>query len=163
MMPLAPDSRTGLTSPHDVAQAVFVDTRDRALGFLDVFGASGLLTTTAVPDVEHGARAARLLLDRPKSQRPTGIVAQSDLLAAGVVRAAEELGLRVPEDLSVTGFDGVDLPWFPGTLTTIDQQGVAKGRRLGALLQRLLDGERPRDELQPTTLRLGTTTAPAPG
>jgi DNA-binding LacI/PurR family transcriptional regulator len=162
MMPLAPESRTGLTSPDDVAQAVFVDARDRASGFLDVFGASDLLTTTAVPDVEHGARAARLLLDRPRPQRPTGIVAQSDLLAAGVVRAAEELGLRVPDDLSVTGFDGVDLPWFPGTLTTIDQQGVAKGRRLGALLQRLLDGERPRDELQPTTLRLGTTTAPPP-
>ena len=162
MMPLGPDTRTGLVTADALASALFVDTRDRGLGFLDVFGSLDSLVTTAVPDVEHGARAARLLLERPQAQRPTAIVAQSDLLAAGAVRAAEELGLRVPEDLSVTGFDGVDLPWFPGSLTTIDQQGVAKGRRLGALLQRLLDGERPRDELQPTTLRLGTTTAPPP-
>lgn len=162
MMPLGPDSRTRLVGRDQVDRAVFVDTRDRALGFLDVFGPADALATTAVPDVEHGARAARLLLDRPAAERPTAIVAQSDLLAAGVVRAAEELGLRVPADLSVTGFDGVDLPWLPGRLTTIDQQGVTKGRRLGALLQQLLDGQRPSDEVQPTSLRVGTTTGPPP-
>ena len=94
------------------------------------------------------------------AQRPTAIVAQSDLLAMGVVRAAEELGLRVPEDLSVTGFDGVELPWFAGTLTTIDQHGGAKGRLMGEMLRSLLDGDRPDDAVQRTDLRVGTTTAP---
>jgi DNA-binding LacI/PurR family transcriptional regulator len=69
----------------------------------------------------------------------------------------------VPEDLSVTGFDGVELPWFAGTLTTVDQHGEQKGRRLGELLRRILDGERPQDEVQDTDLRLGTTTAPPAG
>lgn len=162
MMPLGPDSTTGPSSRAQLATSVFLDTRDRALGFLEVFPEPTGMAVTAVPDVEHGAAAARWLLDRPVPHRPTAIVAQSDLLAAGAVRAAEELGLRVPQDLSVTGFDGVELPWFPGTLTTVDQGGVDKGRRLGGLLRRMLDGERPHDEQQPTRLVVGTTTGPAP-
>ena len=67
----------------------------------------------------------------------------------GVVRAAEELGLRVPEDLSVTGFDGVELPWFAGTLTTIDQHGLRQGPADGRDAPQLLDGERPDDAVQP--------------
>ena len=59
--------------------------------------------------------------------RPTAVVAQADLLAAGVVRAAEALGLRVPQDLTVTGFDGVDLPWLDHVLTTVEQPGRRQG------------------------------------
>ena len=44
-------------------------------------------------------------------ERPTAVVAQSDILAAGVLRAAETLGLCVPEDVSVAGFDGAELPY----------------------------------------------------
>jgi DNA-binding LacI/PurR family transcriptional regulator len=160
-MPLRHDSRTGPATRVDVTHAVYADSRDRALGFLDVFP-DGLLAQTRLADVEQGAQAARWLLDRPAEQRPTGVVAQSDLLAMGVVRAADELGLTVPGDVSVTGFDAVELPWFPGVLTTIDQQGEAKGRRMGALLRELLDGRRPPDESLPTRLRVGTTTAPPP-
>jgi DNA-binding LacI/PurR family transcriptional regulator len=160
MMQLGPDNVTAAVSADQLAASVFVDTRDRALGFLEVFEAPTGLAQAAVPDVEQGVAAARLLLDRSESERPTAIVAQSDLLAIGAVRAAEELGLRVPEDLSVTGFDGVELAWFAGTLTTVDQHGLAKGRKLGAMLRRMLDGERPHNEEQPTTLRIGSTTAP---
>ncbi|HEV7196563.1 MAG TPA: substrate-binding domain-containing protein [Pedococcus sp.] len=160
LMPLGPDSTTGPVTVHDLAASVFIDARDRALGFLDVFATPAGLAQAAATDVEQGVRAARLLLDRPEAERPTAIVAQSDLLAVGAVRAAEELGLRVPGDLSVTGFDGVELAWFAGTLTTVDQHGLAKGRRLGALLRRMLDGERPENEQQPTSLRMGSTTGP---
>lgn len=166
MMPLRPDNPTGLVDPGALDGATFGDSRDRARGFLDVHDladdAAGRLAVTSLPDVEQGVIAARLLLDRPEAQRPTAVVAQSDLLAMGVVRAAGELGLRVPEDLSVTGFDGVELPWFAGTLTTMDQYGERKGRRLGELLRVLLDGERPVDEVAPVTLRVGSTTAPPP-
>ncbi|QGN56891.1 LacI family DNA-binding transcriptional regulator [Nostocoides sp. HKS02] len=163
MMPLAPDSATGPASRADLASSVFVDARDRAEGFLEVFPDHGGLAQTSLPDVEQGSAAARQLLDRPAGERPTAIVAQSDLLAMGVVRAAEDLGLSVPRDLSVTGFDGVELPWFAGTLTTVDQHGLAKGRRLGELLRQLLDGERPANQVQATDLRIGTTTAPPAG
>ena len=165
MMPLRPDGETGLVGEEALADATFADSRDRALGFLDVYdlaGADGRLAVTSLPDVEQGAIAARLLLDRPHGTRPTAVVAQSDLLAMGVVRAAGELGLKVPEDLSVTGFDGVELPWFAGTLTTMDQHGEKKGQRLGGLLRQLLDGERPADEVAAVTLRVGTTTTPPP-
>ncbi|TPX01178.1 transcriptional regulator, partial [Schumannella luteola] len=59
--------------------------------------------------VAEGYLAGRALLDVPPADRPTAIVAQSDLLAAGVIRAAEELGIAVPAELSVLGFDGVRL------------------------------------------------------
>jgi DNA-binding LacI/PurR family transcriptional regulator len=160
LMPLGPHQRRGPVTPPELDEAVFVDTRDRALGFLDVHP-DGELVATSVPDVEQGAAAVRPLLERPASRRPTAVVAQSDLLALGVIRAADELGLRVPEDLSVTGFDGIDLPWFTGTLTTVDQQGEAKGRALGAMVRTLLRDGRPAAAVHPTTLRPGTTTAPA--
>ncbi len=64
--------------------------------------------------------------------RPTAVIAQSDLLAAGVIRAAEEAGLRVPEDLSVTGFDGIVVDGLaPYELTTLVQPATDKGRAAG--------------------------------
>jgi DNA-binding LacI/PurR family transcriptional regulator len=161
-MPLRHDSLTGPLSETELAGSVYVDTRDRALGYLDVV-AHPLMARTSLADVEQGAIAARWLLDRPAAERPTAVVAQSDLLAMGVVRAAGDLGLEVPGDVSVTGFDAVELPWFSGLLTTVDQEGVAKGRQLGVMVQQLLDGERPADETLRTPLRVGTTTAPPRG
>ena len=82
--------------------------------------------------VDEGARIARLLLDVPRGERPTAIVAQSDLLAVGVIRAAEQLGLEVPRDLSVLGFDGVRLEGATAhVLTTLVQPAVEKGRAAG--------------------------------
>ena len=105
---------------------------------------------------------ARILLDVPAAVRPTAIVAQADLLAAGAIRAAEALGLRVPEDLTVTGFDGVDLPWLDHVLTTVDQPGAEKGRRMGRLVRLALEGRALSDEPYPVSLRIGTTSAPPP-
>jgi DNA-binding LacI/PurR family transcriptional regulator len=163
LMPTGPTATTAPVSRTEVESGVFVDTRDRALGFLDVAGQGAELVQTERPDLESGTVAARLLLDRPAASRPTAVVAQSDLLAMGVVTAAGELGLRVPDDVSVTGFDGVELPWFAGSLTTVDQQGEAKGRTLGTMVRTLLEGGRPAPATHPTRLRVGTTTAPPRG
>jgi DNA-binding LacI/PurR family transcriptional regulator len=159
-MQLRADSATAPFVSSDLASAAYADARDRALGFLDVFGDEAPMVETAIPDVDEGRRAGRLLLDVPAEQRPTAVVAQSDLLALGAIRAAEDLGLRVPEDLSVTGFDGIDLPWYAGTLTTVLQHGEEKGRQLGAMVQALLAGDTVADLVMPTELRVGTTTAP---
>lgn len=113
--------------------------------------------------VDEGARLARELLDAPASGRPTAIVAQSDLLAVGVIRAAEQLGLEVPRDVSVLGFDGVRLEGaIEGILTTLVQPAVEKGRLaaeavLSALAER---GDAPAS--LHSELRIGTTTGPAP-
>jgi DNA-binding LacI/PurR family transcriptional regulator len=159
-MPLRTDSRTGLVTAEALARTHYPDARDRALGFVDVFGTGAPLAETTVPDIEEGRRAARLLLDVPAAERPTAVVAQSDLLALGTIQVASELGLEVPRDLSVTGFDGIDLPWYAGTLTTVVQHGEEKGRRLGVMVRRLLAGEPQGDVVMPTELRVGTSTAP---
>ena len=71
--------------------------------------------------VEGGRRALHALLDAPGGP-PTGIICSSDLMAIGVIREAESLGLNVPEDLSVVGFDGIDAArWNEPPLTTVEQ------------------------------------------
>jgi LacI family transcriptional regulator len=112
-----------------------------------------------------------LALDEP----PTAIVAASDLMAVGAIRAAAERGLSVPGDLSVVGFDDIMLAAHlqPG-LTTLRQDkaglGAAAARALLAMTsspatEATTDG--PADDPTPTTLpvQLVTrgTTAPAPG
>ncbi len=160
-MNLTNDAVTRRIPASAVSAATYPDARDRALGLLDVFPDADLVEA-GWADLAHGEEAARLLLDVDPTQRPTAIVAQSDLLAAGVVRVAAELGLSVPGDLSVTGFDGLDLPWLDVHLTTVVQDGQTKGRALGAMVAAALQGRATTSREFPVTVRLGdTTTAPA--
>lgn len=70
--------------------------------------------------VDGGYENGLALLSRP--DRPTAIFAGSDMQALGVLRAARELGLRVPEDLSVVGYDNLPLTeWIGPALTTVNQ------------------------------------------
>lgn len=161
-MPMTPRQPTGWLTPTLLEDAIYRDSRDRALGFRRILGARAPVVVAGESDVAQGQRAAGLLLDLPPAVRPTAVVAQSDLLAAGVVRAAQDRGLSVPRDLSVTGFDGVSLPWLPVTLTTIDQHGERKGRRLGEMVRERLAGAPVADEVAPTDLRVGTSTGPPP-
>lgn len=162
-MMLRPGVATGPVTGADLDDAVYPDAAGRARGFLDLAPAGSPMVQVADLTVGAGEEAGRLLLDGPATERPTAVVCQADVLAAGVVRAAEALGLRVPEDVSVTGFDGVDLPWLGTTLTTVLQPGVAKGRALGAMVRRRLEGEPATDEPFAVGLRVGTSTAPPPG
>jgi len=109
--------------------------------------------------VEEGERAAATLLDAP--DRPTALIAQSDVLALGCLRAASTRGLDVPGDLSVAGFDGVDLHLMGSIrLTTIEQPATEKGRAAGRMVAAALAGDTPDDVLLPIVLRIGTTTGP---
>ena len=152
----------GPVSDADLAAADYPDAAGRVRGFRAVAGRDAPVVQARELSVEAGTEAALLLLDVPENERPTAIVAQADLLAAGAVRAAESLGLRVPEDVTVTGFDGVELPWLDHTLTTVLQPGAGKGRALGAMVRRALDGQPVADEPFPVSLRVGTTSAPPP-
>lgn len=161
-MPLRPGSVTGRVTPDDVATAEYPDALGRLLGFRALAGEDAPVAQAHDLTVEEGEAAALLLLDVPADVRPTAVVAQADLLAAGAVRAAESLGLRVPQDVTVTGFDGVDLPWLDHVLTTVLQPGADKGRALGTMVRRVLDGLPVHDEPFPVALRVGTTSAPPP-
>jgi DNA-binding LacI/PurR family transcriptional regulator len=81
-----------------------------------------------------GYQMALKMLKDPES-RPTALLCFNDMVAVGVYRAAHELGLGIPEDLSVVGFDGVDFAEFLGPpLTTVDICPVELGRRAAELL-----------------------------
>ena len=160
-MPLRLDGRRGPVDDARRARAHYRDVRHRLEGVEDVFGPVPAFET-ASNAVDEGARAGRILLDVPVD-RPTAVLAQSDVLAAGVLRAAAELGLRVPDDVSVGGFDGADLPWLGDVrLTTVVQPTEEKGRRAAAAAMDLVAGRTPPDVLLPVHLRVGTTTGPPP-
>lgn len=80
----------------------------------------------------HGYDAARSLMARP--DRPTAIMASNDILAAGALQAIHEAGLRVPEDVSVIGFDDTLAAFLTPLLTTVR----LPARGLGSLAARLV-------------------------
>lgn len=167
-LPWRLDGRRGPMDAARRADPGYDDCRLRLLGTAD---AARVTAVWECPgnQIEEGQRAGRALLagadgrPLPAGRRPTAVVAQSDLLAVGVVLAAGELGLRVPQDLSVTGFDGVATPWIgSAVLTTVVQPATDKGRAAGRMVAALLRGEVPDDVLIPVHLRVGTTTGPPP-
>lgn len=96
---------------------------------------------------ESGARAFEKILKG--HHVPEGIVCNNDNLAAGVLRAAAEHGVRVPEDLAVTGFDGE--PWAAyGTtpITTAIQPHVEMATTAVDFFKQLLEGKYPEEELR---------------
>lgn len=151
---------TQILAKEQWGTAAWTPTRNR----INAFAAAGIEPCVVVEArasmVEEGIAAGHLALSH--ESKPTAVVCHSDLLAAGVILAARELDIRVPHDVSVTGFDGVDLAWLaPHELTTVIQDGPAKGQALAAEVRALLAGETPAPVVLPTTLRLGTTTAKA--
>ncbi len=97
------------------------------------------LVRAAEPTTEFGHTAAAELLALPDP--PTAIVGFNDKVAVGVLAAATDRGVRVPADLSVTGFDDLDLADATG-LTTVRQPLEEMGRMAVGLLVRLLEGHR---------------------
>lgn len=158
-LPARPGHAPGFADPAELRAAGSAVVRRRLLGVSDALGRDPALTYEAGTLPLDGERALRALLEAP--QPPTAIVAQSDLLAAGIVTAAKAAGLAVPDDLSVVGFDGIELPWLgEQVLTTVEQPLLEKGRVTGRAVASLLRGVRPDDVLLPVRLRLGSTTAP---
>ena len=159
---LGPTRFVGALTPEREAAGTGWTTLERLRGIRAVFpDAAGVATTGSAFD--EGRRAALDLLAVPATERPTAVVAQSDLLAAGVVAAADELGLAVPGDLSVVGFDGVriDDP-RSACLTTMVQPSQEKGRAAGRAVLAMLAGEAPDPVGLRCTFRRGATSGPAP-
>lgn len=145
-------------------------TADRLHGFRQAMSAARLTVDERL--VEHasyitfddGAEAAGRLLSA--SDRPSAIFALNDRLAFGVLRAARRLGIDVPEELSVVGFDDLEMTELvTPTLTSVRQPLARMGSLAAELLMRWIAGEAPSGmhvEL-PTTLIERDSTAPAPG
>lgn len=148
--------------------ATYAVSRDRLAGYQDALSGHGLdwaqvpvFQGTDSTAEEGEAGAAALLRCTP---RPTGLLCLSDRLAEGALRAARRLGLRVPDDLSVVGFDDA-LPTAAGLdLTTVRQPTRRKGEHAAHQLLALLNGTGSTDPPRPlpTELIIRGSTAPPP-
>jgi DNA-binding LacI/PurR family transcriptional regulator len=108
--------------------------------------------------IEGGHRAATALLTSA-GRRPTAVFAASDEMAIGTILAARDLGIRVPEDLSVIGIDGHELGAI-FDLTTVDQYPLPQGERAAAaVLARLGEADAP-DAALPFSLTVRGSTGP---
>jgi DNA-binding LacI/PurR family transcriptional regulator len=165
--------RIGIALPHDhrgdsgpEARAIAWHhvTKSRLDGWRAGLEAAGIDWNTVPvatgPDKMHeaGRVAGGRLLDR--ADRPTAIIALSDVLAIGILDAAAERGISVPGELSVVGFD--DVPEAAAAnppLTTIRQPHQRKGSEAVRLL---LEGPEAESVLLPIELVVRASTAPAP-
>jgi DNA-binding LacI/PurR family transcriptional regulator len=166
---LVPDGYEGPTTPEREEAAGFYVTAERLAGYREALEAAGI-DWSDVPTEERNAGGGRArdagydaaaeLLDR--ASRPTAILAMSDELAFGVLRAAAERGIDVPGELSVVGFDDTPVAaTAEPSLTTISQPHELKGATAGRLLLDPPAAGPQRVEL-PTTLVVRASSAPVP-
>jgi len=144
----------------------FASSRLRFRGVEQALRAEGLaIRGEHLGLAEHSRPNARASAEAILEQtgRPTAIVAASDTEALGVLEAAAALGLAVPDDLSVIGYDDVEAADFVG-LTTIHQPLAETGERAVARLVSLIAGREdgPLREVLPVMLVVRRTTGPAP-
>lgn len=107
----------------------------------------------------HGIDAMQQLLSL--AERPTAVFCYCDATAMGAMRYVRACGLRVPQDLSIVGFDDIDLaPFFEPPLTTVAQPIQAMGEKAVEMILALRDGEPVEDCVLPSQLVVRESTAP---
>ncbi|MFB9995076.1 LacI family DNA-binding transcriptional regulator [Deinococcus oregonensis] len=152
-LPLRADGFTGTVTPERERRATNTHILARLQGYRAALQEAphSALPTYEVADNTPGGgqQAAQELLTQ--SPDITALLCMSDVLAQGALAAAAALGLRVPEELSLIGFD--DIPSSAAlSLTTVRQPTAQKGEQAGRALLALLAGQTPPNVLLPTTL-----------
>lgn len=145
----APDSWTFTTRAHTLHQA------------LHHTGASLVRTERGALSAAGGLEAATRALTPGNGPAPTALVCDDDLLATGALKAARRLGLRVPDDISVTGFDDLTLATaVEPELTTVHLPAPQAGAAGMRALLALLDGRPAHTALLPAHLVTRASTGP---
>jgi DNA-binding LacI/PurR family transcriptional regulator len=158
------DGHEGPAGLDRIEAATYSTARDRALGYFEVFERHGVARGD-IPVYETRStrestwRGLEFLFARP--ERPTAILAMSDRVAMYALEWLRQQGLRVPEDVSIIGYDGVpEAALCTPALTTIEQPIAEIGRRA---VQQILAGDRSiRRETLPVKLLVRHSTAPPP-
>jgi LacI family transcriptional regulator len=121
------------------------------------------VTVFSAFDADSTIAAGRELLTHPR--RPTAVLCDDDVLACGLLAAADALGVRVPAEVAVVGFDDLDIARLSHPpLTTVHFDPEALGAAAFELLYARLQGKRPRNRVLPSELVVrGSTVAPGPG
>jgi DNA-binding LacI/PurR family transcriptional regulator len=130
---------------HVAGAADYIHSRARRVAWSDAMLELGLSPDLVVEGSftsEGGRRAAEVLLTGP--DRPTAVFCANDLSAIGFMNRAAEMGVRVPDDISVAGFDGnsIDELVRPA-LTTVRTSPRQLGREAARILLASIDGESP--------------------
>ena len=168
--PFGPSRRARPRDPARIGRPRYRVTRERLAGYQAAANAATprpaalSIYEIAINSRDEGRHAALALLQA--TPRPTAVLAMSDELAVGVLAAARQLGLRVPNDLSVVGWD--DLPSARASgpaLTTVSQSLHDQGRTCARLLISATRGELAPDDLvhlAPWQLITRDSTGPPP-
>jgi len=157
------DDRFGWIGPRELEGAVYSTSRDRLLGYFEVLEAHGV-DTSKVPVWETlndmATTAAGLEAVFAKGERPTALLCMSDRVALSAIEWLQARGLRVPDDVSVIGYDGIpEGETSRPKLTTVSQPIVEIGRRA---VEIILDGaDEVRRETLPVELIVRDSTAPS--
>ncbi|MFV0463149.1 MAG: LacI family DNA-binding transcriptional regulator [Nostocoides sp.] len=137
----------------------------RRAAFHDLAEAHGIEPTILLGG--YGSAAGRSAADQflAMDPRPTAVMSSNDMAAYGFMSAVWSSGLRIPEDLSVVGFDGLAIgETFVPPITTIAQPVIELGERAVLLAERLLATEEiGHEELMPTLLTRASTAPPQAG
>ena len=157
-----------------------LDAPERLAGVRSCVAASGgsdgtrratLAIAHGTPTVEGGERAMEeVLASSAPARRPTGAIAYNDLMAIGALRAVRQFDLRVPDDVSIVGFDDVAFAAYAEPpLTTVRQSTAEMGRWAVETLTERLRGARVEPAASwreavvlPVTLQVRASTGPAP-
>jgi LacI family transcriptional regulator len=142
--------------------------RDRLEPYLESLKAANIPIETDIiaecgPTVEDGYQASLELLQLP--HRPTALIVINDLLAMSALRAASDLGLGVPNDLSLVGFDDIPMAnYLVPRLTSVTKDARALGKKaFELLLMRIQTPDLPRQRVHsPARLIIRESTGPAP-
>lgn len=130
-------------------------------GCVDCFGEHGIDfdPDTSYQKARYSYHSAYKAMGRLLDQSPdlTAVFTMSDVMAIGAIRALRDRGLQVPHDISVIGFDGIELAgYYNPKLATIRQhQELLAQRGVEILLGAIEHGEQPIHELTPFSLELG--------
>lgn len=148
---------------HVAGPDAFVHSRERQAAWRTELDAAGFRPGVLVPGdftSESGARAADQLL--ASADPPTAVMCANDLTAIGFISRASALGFSVPHDISVTGFDGIQLSGFTAPpLTTVQTSPHDLGAEAARLLLGLIaTGEAEHTEIPPASLLIRGSTAP---
>ncbi|MFD6278964.1 LacI family DNA-binding transcriptional regulator [Streptomyces sp. NPDC060209] len=150
---------------HVAGDRAYATARSREQVYLETIGRLGLRSAGVAAASWSPESARQAVLGLPSGTEVTAVIAANDVLAAGVVSGAAERGWRVPEDLSVTGWDNNPVgAWLPPTLTTVDIDFEALGRRAMNRLISVLRGAEMTEPVAPVTRVLwrGSTARPRP-
>jgi DNA-binding LacI/PurR family transcriptional regulator len=146
----------------------WVDATARVKGWRSELAAAGRIAYDLIPgdwSADSGYRAGNVLRSRIQSgEDVTAVFVANDQMSLGLMRAFHEGGIRVPDDVSIVGFDDTpEAGYFVPPLTTIRQDFVAIGRRcVATLIDRLNERQtEPPEPIQPELI-VRSSTAPPP-